>query len=302
VVNWTNLKALTHQDPLKALERRNPKFYQRYADKPTDRYGFDLKSYAMYEPYFRFLYEDYFNVEVRGLENIPGEGRGILVGNHSGTLPIDAGMISIAIANEHSSPRRVRYLVTDWFFQLPVLGPWMLTTGQVRGTLDIAKHLLEEDELIGIYPEGVRGVGKVWRDRYRVIDFHPGFVKLAIATQTPLIPVATVGGDEVFPMVASARKLAQFMRMPYFPVTIGFPWLPFPWPFIPLPIHWMINIHKPINLGYPPEKSTDRKLVQKICKEIQYTIQRDLNTLFDERKTLFTGWEEQPTENKDGDV
>jgi 1-acyl-sn-glycerol-3-phosphate acyltransferase len=300
VVNWTNFKAITEQDPLKALERRNPLFYKRYVGK-SDRYGFDLKSYATYEPFFRFLYEDYFNVEVRGLENIPSEGRAILVGNHSGTLPIDAGMISIAIGNEHPSPRRVRYLVTDWFFQLPVLGPWMLTTGQVRGTLEIAKNLLEEDELIGIYPEGVRGVGKVWRDRYRVIDFHPGFVKLAIATQTPLIPVATVGGDEVFPMILNARKLAQFMRMPYFPVTTAFPWLPFPWPLIPLPIHWMINIHKPIDLGYPAEKATDRKLVQKICKEIQYTIQRDLNNLFEERKTLFTGWDET-TENKDGDV
>jgi len=123
-----------------------------------------------------------------------------------------------------------------------------------------------------------------------VLDFHPGFVKLAIASQAPIIPVATVGGDEIFPNFMNLRALAQFIKLPFFPVTATFPWLPFPLWITPLPVRWFINIHKPIKLDYPPERATDRKLVREISRDIQYQIQRDLNELFEKRKTLFTGW------------
>jgi 1-acyl-sn-glycerol-3-phosphate acyltransferase len=125
-----------------------------------------------------------------------------------------------------------------------------------------------------------------------MIDFHPGFVQLAISTQTPLIPIATVGGDEIFPNFVNLKSVATFMKMPFWPVTTAFPWLPFPMMFIPLPVRWLMNIHKPIDLGYPPEKANDKKLVLKIAREIQYLIQRDLNQLLRERKSVFTGWEE----------
>jgi len=293
VVDWTNLKALISETPLEALERRRPDFYKKYAGL-KDEWGFDLGWYAASDPIFRFLYEDYFKVEWRNLENIPGEGRAIVVGNHSGLLPVDGAMMSIGICNMHPSPRRIRYLITDWFFHLPFFGEWMQRTGQVRGTLENAEKLLREEELIGIFPEGVRGVGKPFQDRYRVIDFHPGFVKLAIATQSPIVPVATVGGDEIFPSLLNYRHLAQLLKFPFFPVTPAFPWLPFPLWITPLPIRWLVNVHKPIDLGYPAEKATDRKLVRRLAREIQYDIQRDLNRLFKERKSLFTGWEPEP--------
>jgi 1-acyl-sn-glycerol-3-phosphate acyltransferase len=278
------------ESPLQALARRNPEYYKLYADQ-ADEFGFNLNTYAAWEPFFRFCYEEYFKVDFRGLENIPTEGRAIVIGNHSGVLPVDGAMMSIRLCNMKPTPRRIRYLITDWFFHLPYFGEWMQATGQVRGTLDNAEKLLAKEEMIGIYPEGVRGVGKPFRDRYRLIDFHPGFVKLAIATQSPLVPVATIGGDEIFPNFLNMRPLAQFLKFPFFPVTPAFPWLPFPLWFTPLPIRWLVNVHKPIDLGYPRERASDRKLVRRIAKEIQYDIQRDLNRLFKERKTFFTGWE-----------
>ncbi len=291
MANWTHFKTLVTESPLAALRRRNPGFYERYADE-IDEYGFDLSTWACWEPFFRFCFEDYFKVDIRGIENIPAQDRAIIVGNHSGVIPIDGAMMSMAMCNMHYSPRRIRYLVTDWFFNVPGLGDWVRQTGQVRATLDIAEKLLQANEIIGIYPEGARGVGKTFRERYRLIDFHPGFVKLAIASQTPIIPVATVGGDEVYPNFVNLRSVARFLKFPFFPVTPTFPWLPFPLWLIPLPVRWLINVHKPIKLDYPPEKANDRKLVRNIAREIQYQIQRDLNDLFGRRKTLFTGWDD----------
>jgi 1-acyl-sn-glycerol-3-phosphate acyltransferase len=291
VVNWTHFKTLVTESPLAALRRRNPGFFERYVDE-IDEYGFDLSTWARWEPFFRFCFEDYFKVDIRGIENIPAEGAAIVVGNHSGVIPVDGAMMSMAMGNAHYSPRRIRYLASDWFFDVPIIGDWMKQTGQVRGSLAIAEKLLQNNELIGIYPEGVRGVGKPFHERYRVIDFHPGFVKLAIASQTPIIPVATVGGDEIYPNFINVRALAQFLRTPFFPVTPGFPWLPFPLWLIPLPVRWLINVHKPVKLEYPPERANDRKLVRSIAREIQYQIQRDLNDLFGRRKTLFTGWDD----------
>lgn len=277
-------------DPLKALERRNPSYFARYCDD-NDEFGFSLATFARWEPVFRFCYEDYFKVTVRGIEHIPAEGRVILAGNHSGLLPLDGAMITMAMCNLHRSPRRIRYLITDWFFTVPGVREWMMETGQVRATLENARKLIENEEIVGIYPEGLRGVGKTFPERYRVLDFHPGFVQLAIETQTPIIPVATVGGDEIFPNFVNVRSLARLLKMPFFPVTPTFPWLPFPLMFMALPVRWLINIHKPIALDYPPEKARDRKLVLKIAREVQYEIQKDLNRLLKERKTLFTGWD-----------
>jgi 1-acyl-sn-glycerol-3-phosphate acyltransferase len=284
-----------------ALKRRNPKFYNRYAGL-QDEFGYSLETFAAWEPIFRFCYEDYFKVELRGIENIPSDGRAIIVGNHSGLLPVDGAMMSVAMCNLHPSPRRIRYMTTDWFFHIFSIGDWMRETGQVRATLEAAERLLRNDELVGIYPEGIRGVGKTIKERYRLIEFHPGFVKLAIASQSPLIPVATVGGDEIFPNFDNLSNLAKFLKTPFFPITPAFPWLPFPLWLTPLPVRWLINVHKPIYLDYPPERANDRKLVRNIAREIQYLIQRDLNRLFEERKSLFTGWDVEEEYAEEDDV
>lgn len=298
MANWTYLKTLALTDPLAYLEKRNPTYCERYG-ADVDEFGYDIHTYARWEPLFRFLFEDYFKVDIRGIENIPHEGRGILVGNHSGLLPLDGAMLSIAMCNYNQSPRRVRYLVTDWFFTLPGLATWMRETGQVRATLANAQKLLANEELVGIYPEGIRGVGKPFRDRYRVLDFHPGFVQLALETQTPLIPIATVGGDEIFPNFVNLKDIARLLGMPFFPVTLGFPWLPFPLMFFPLPVRWLIKIHKPIDLNYPASKAKDRRFVLGIARDIQHMIQEDLNEMLRLRKNVFTGWDDENTPEKE---
>jgi len=291
VANWSNLKTLALRDHLNALAKRNPSYFEKY-DGLEDEFGFDLGTFAKWEPFFRFLFEDYFKVEVRGIEHIPETGRTLLVGNHSGLLPLDGAMITVAMCNFHKSPRRVRYLTTDWFFQVPGLGPWIRETGQVRATLENARTLLDNEEIVGVYPEGIRGVGKPFKDRYRVLGFHPGFVQMAIEKQTPIIPVATVGGDEIFPNFVNVKEIARLLHMPFFPITPTFPWLPFPLMFFPLPVRWLINIHEPIHLDYPPEKARDKKLVLSLAREIEYVIQKDLNDLLRRRKSTFTGWDE----------
>lgn len=290
MANWKDLQTLSSEKALKLLAKRSPTFYHRYAGQ-QDEFGFKLETWARWDPIFRFCFEDYFKVRIKGIENIPGEGGAILFGNHSGLLPLDGAMISMAMCHSHDSPRRVRYLATDWFFTVPGLGEWITETGQVRATLHNAQKLLNQRELVGIYPEGLRGVGKTFRERYRVHDFHPGFVQLAIETQTPLIPVATIGGDEIFPNFVNLKTIAQLVKMPFFPLTLTFPWVPFPLMFVPLPVKWLINIHKPINLGYPPDRARDRRLVLNIARELQYNIQRDLNHLLRKRRSIFTGWD-----------
>jgi 1-acyl-sn-glycerol-3-phosphate acyltransferase len=295
MVTWQDIQTLSGERALKALARRNPTFYSRYAGE-QDEFGFSLETFAKWVPAFKFLYDEYFKVKIRGIENIPGQGRGILVGNHSGLLPLDAGMLTMAMCHLHPEPRRIRYLVTDWFFSMPGMGDWMKETGQVRATLDNAQALLAKDELVGIYPEGIRGVGKSFGERYRLIDFHPGFVQLAIQTQSPLIPVATVGGDEIYPNFINVKKLAQMFGMPFFPITPTFPWVPLPVALLPLPVKWMVKVGEPIELGYPVEKASDRKLCLTIAREIQYNIQRELNLLLRERKRVFTEWDEDDSE------
>lgn len=277
-------------DPVRDLERRAPHFYNRYAGK-EDPFGLSIETYAWSFPIFRFLLEDYFPVTYHGLENIPADGRALIIGNHSGLIPLDGALLTCGLINYHPDARCVRFLATDWFFNLPGLAAWMRETGQVRATLENAQALLDAGELVGIYPEGIRGVGKTFRERYRLHDFHPGFVQLAIESQTPIIPIATIGGDEILPNLANVKGLKQYFGMPFFPLTPAFPWLPFPTPFVPLPVKWLMRIHKPIDLGYPPEKAKDRKLIRKIAQEIQYTIQKDLNEMLRERKSLFSDWE-----------
>lgn len=287
---WSPFQAITPKNALDALSKRNPGFCKLYADV-EDEFGFKLETWARWERYFRFLYEEYFKVQAQGVENIPSEGPVIIAGNHSGLLPIDGGLLSIAMCNSHPNPRRVRFLATDWFFQVPGLREWAVENGLVRATKENAIKLLDKNEIVGIYPEGIRGVGKTFRERYRLHDFHPGFVQLAIQTQTPIVPIATVGGDEIFPNFANSKSMARLLKMPFFPLTLSFPWMPMPLMFVPLPVRWLLKIHPPIKLDYPPEKANDRKLALKITREIQHQIQRDLNELLRERKSVFSGWD-----------
>ena len=142
----------------------------------------------------------------------------------------------------------------------------------------------------GIRTEGARGTGKPYSMRYRVDDFDPGFVKAAIATASPIIPITTIGGDEIYPLLGNCKTIARFMEAPYWPITATYPWLPFPVNCLPIPVKFLIHIGKPIHLDLPPEKASDRRLRSKLCKKVQYQIQSQINALLRIRKSPFCVW------------
>jgi 1-acyl-sn-glycerol-3-phosphate acyltransferase len=279
-------------NPFVNLTKHRPEFDDRYRGE-QDEFGFNLDTFCDWEPIFRFFYDDYFSVQTIGMENIPANGRAVLAGNHSGGLPIDAFMTSMAIYNLHPHPRRVRFLSLDCLRKLPLLGGVLTSMGAVPATFATAQKLLENDELVFFYPEGPRGTGKRFSMRYRLHNFDPGFIKAAILTGSPVIPVTVVGGDEIYPLLGDLPQIARLINVPYYPITPTFPWLPPPASFVPTPIRMLIKFGKPIHLDYPPERAHDHKLRIRLTREIQYQIQREINELLRLRHTPFTGWEEK---------
>lgn len=261
-----------------------------YGDQ-TDEYGFNCDALFKCEFFSRYLYEEYFQVQTIGIENIPDNKRAILIGNHSGVVPLDAFMTYTAFLNMHQNPRRIRFLVHNWLLSTPGVRDIIKGAGGVCATYKNAFKLLEQDELVFFYPEGPKGTGKPFSMRYRLDDFDPGFVKAAIETKSPIIPVTTVGGDEVFPLLANMKSIARIMGTPYWPVTLTHPWLPFTTSCMPLPVKLLIIIGKPIYLDYPASKCTDRQLRKDIARNIQYKIQRQLNQLLKIRKSPFSKWD-----------
>ena len=266
--------------------------FQQQCGCTGDELGLDTNLMMAWEPVFRFFYEGYFDVKVVGWENIPQDGPVILIGNHSGGLPVDAFMLANGFINHHSSPRPARALAHAWLRRTGFLNRLIAGLGAVPATLDVAVNLLNHNRVVVFYPEGVKGTGKPYALRYRLEDFDPGFVKAAILTGAPIVPVTTVGGDDIYPILYDVRSLARLLKMPYFPITPTFPWLPIFSSCIPLPAKMLIKIGKPITLPYPPQEANNRKLRLHIAREFQYQIQRDINMILSKRKSVFGGWEE----------
>ena len=250
---------------------------RRGANYQVDEFGFDPQWTESFLSVFELLYRDYWRVETTGVENVPATGRALLVANHAGVLPWDGTMIKTAVFAEHPHPRHVRALVASMFLGMPVLSWFLRRTGQTVGHPDDTRRLLERDELVLVFPEGVRGTGKNFKDRYRLRRFgRGGFVATAIRSRAPIIPVSVVGSEEIYPMVADVAPLARFFGLPYFPVTPFWPWLG-PVGMIPLPSKWRIQFHAAIHVEeYPPEAADDQNLVMALADEVRNTIQEGI--------------------------
>lgn len=280
---------MTHQ--IKQQDKTSEaRFYQRYADD-RDCYGFNVNTIKKWDPFFHFFYRQYFNVKVVGLDNFPKEGGAVLVGNHSGVLPVDAFMLFEAMLHEHSDPRRIRFLSHNFLRESPIAKEIVCGFGGIEASYAAAIKELERGELVFFYPEGARGTGKPYSMRYRLNDFDPGFVKAAIATGSPIIPITTIGGDEIYPLLANCKTLARFLGAPYWPITATYPWLPFPANCLPIPVKFLIQIGKPIHLDIATAEASNRRLRLKLCKEVQYEIQRQINALLRTRKSPFSDWQ-----------
>jgi 1-acyl-sn-glycerol-3-phosphate acyltransferase len=263
------------------LARRGP-------DYMVDDFGFDPKWTESFLIAFQALYRDYWRVETTGIEHVPASGRALLVANHAGVLPWDGTMIKTAVFTEHPHPRHVRALVASLFMGMPALSWFLRRTGQAVGHPDDTRRLLERDELVLVFPEGTRGTGKSFKDRYRLRRFgRGGFVATAIRAQAPIIPISVVGSEEIYPMLADLSPLARFFGLPYFPVTPSWPWLG-PLGMIPLPSKWRIQFHAPVEVSHLDAKDADdQHLVMALADDVRDIIQRGIYDNLKLRRGVF---------------
>lgn len=259
-------------------------------DYTTDPFGMDMEIIDAVRPFMAFLYNSWWRVSTEGLDYVPERSRALMVANHSGTLPWDGAMISTAIMEEHSNPRVVRNLHLSWFSTLPIVAPMLATLGQVQGLPENATRLLDEDQLVCVFPEGLKGVGKLFRDRYQLARFgRGGFIQMALRTGSPIIPVAVIGAEEIYPMLANAKPIARLIGFPYFPVTPFFPWLGL-LGTIPLPSKWTIVFHEPIETEiYGTQAADNPLLVAELSERVRTIIQATLKEKTAERKSIFFG-------------
>ncbi|HEX9439310.1 MAG TPA: lysophospholipid acyltransferase family protein [Roseiflexaceae bacterium] len=256
----------------------------------TDRYGMDMELIELVRPFLSFMYRRWWRVSAEGLEHVPDDTRALMVANHSGVLPWDGAMIATAVLDEHDSPRVVRCLHLSWFSMLPFVAPALAAFGQVQALPENAIRLLDEDQLVCVFPEGLKGVGKLFKDRYKLARFgRGGFVQMALRTGAPLIPVAVIGAEETYPMLANVKPAAQLFGMPYFPLTPLFPWFGL-LGVVPLPSKWTIVFHAPIPTAqYGPSGADDPLLVSELSERVRGRIQATIDEKLGVRKSVFFG-------------
>jgi nucleoside-diphosphate-sugar epimerase/1-acyl-sn-glycerol-3-phosphate acyltransferase len=271
--------------------RRELEFLSRRlsGDYPVDEFGYDPELVDnVLAPILRPLYQRWWRVRTIGMEHVPSSGPALVVGNHAGTLPFDAMMVALAIHDEHPDHRILRMLAADLAFTLPLVAPLARKSGNTLACEEDAERLLEAGQLVGVWPEGYKGLGKPFRDRYRLQRFgRGGFVELALRPGTPIVPVAVVGSEEIYPMVGNLRRLGRLLGLPYLPVTPTFPLLG-PLGAVPLPSQWLIEFCPPIETaGYGPDAVLDPMVIFDLTDQVRDTIQRTLNKNLAARGSAF---------------
>ncbi len=241
-------------------------------------------------PPLRLLYEKWFRVETFGMEQLPDTGGALLVANHSGTIAVDGVMLATGVAEHHPARRAVRMLAADLVFDTPVLGPLARKTGNTLACNPDAERLLTAGELVSVFPEGFKGVGKPFSQRYKLQRFgRGGFVSAAIRTGKPIIPVSIVGAEEIYPLLANIKPLARALGLPYFPVTPTFPLLG-PLGAVPLPSKWFIEFGEPIPTdGFDAAAAEDPMVIFDLTDHVRETIQQTLYKLLMRRGHPFLG-------------
>ena len=254
----------------------------------VDEWGLDWEFLDAVLPFFSFLYKIYWRVEAAGLENVPMTGRTLLVANHSGQLPWDGMMVGTAVLTEHPAQRLVRTLYGSVVPTLPYLSAWATRLGQTLATVENGTRLLEQDEVVAVFPEGYKGAGKPFKDRYSLARFgRGGFVKMALDTGAPIIPVSVVGAEETNITLAKLPVGSSTSSIPYLPITTTFPWLGL-LGFWPLPTKWYIDFGEPITLdAYGPDASLNLVLVSQLTDHVRNVVQDMVNERLSLRRSVF---------------
>lgn len=258
-------------------------------DYEVDEFGYDADlSAAVLMPLARALYYGWFRIEVRGLDNLPARGGALVVANHAGTLPVDAIMAQVAVLDHHPAHRNLRALGAELVYDLPLLSHLARKSGHTLACRADAERLLRSGEVVGVWPEGFKGIGKPYTERYKLQRFgRGGFAASALRTQVPIVPCSIVGAEEIYPMIGNFKVLARLLGLPYFPITPTFPW--FGWlGLLPLPSRWIIDFGEPVRTdSYLPEAADDAALVFELTDQVRETIQHRLNELLDDRGSPF---------------
>jgi 1-acyl-sn-glycerol-3-phosphate acyltransferase len=247
----------------------------------VDEFGFDreLTDKVLLE-LIRPLYRRWFRVETVGMRNVPDDSGALIVANHSGTVPLDGLMLQVALHDDHPERRAIRLLGADLVYKLPVLGHLSRKTGHTLACREDADRLLRKGELVGVFPEGFKGVGKPFSERYKLRRFgRGGFVASAIRAGVPIVPCSIVGAEEIYPKIGELRFLARTLGLPYLPITPLFPWFGL-LGLVPLPSKWMIGFGEPIRTDqFDPSEADDPMLVFNLTDQIREVIQQQLDEL-----------------------
>jgi 1-acyl-sn-glycerol-3-phosphate acyltransferase len=254
----------------------------------TDDFGMDAELVELVRPFSTFMYRTYWRAASSGLENVPDAGPALLLANHGGVLPWDSMMIATAVLEEHSSPRVVRSLYPPAFRALPGVTSALATFGQAPDTPETLERLLGDGELVCAFPEGVSALGKLFRSRYKLQRFRRnGSVGFAIRAGAPIVPVAVVGSEETYPVLADASPLAQMLRLPFFPLTPLFPWLG-PLGLLPLPSRWSITFGAPIDTSaYGPADADNPQVLATLAAQVREQLQGMLDGQVAARPSVF---------------
>ena len=289
-------KSATAEAPLNELAQRVAAvagfLRQRFmGDYAVDEFGFDPHfNAAIVRPLLRFFFRSWFRVEVSGIENLPSDGAALVVANHAGVLPFDGLMLSVAVHDDHPAQRDLRLLAADMVFDLPVLGQAARKAGHTMACATDAHRLLAAGELTAVFPEGYKGLGKRFEDRYRLQRFgRGGFVTAALRTKAPIVPCSIVGSEEIYPMLTDVKLLARLFGLPYFPITPLFP-LAGPAGLVPLPSKWRIAFGEPIYTNdYAASDAEDPMVTFELTDQVRETIQQTLYRLLAGRRNIFFG-------------
>jgi 1-acyl-sn-glycerol-3-phosphate acyltransferase len=253
----------------------------------VDEYGFDPEvAERLLLASLRPLAHHWFRIEARGLENLPAEGGALVVSNHSGTLPLDGLMTMLTIHDR--TGRFLRPLGADLVFRMPLVSSLARKGGATLACNEDAERMLAGGELVGVWPEGFKGIGKPFHERYKLQRFgRGGFVAAALRTGVPIVPLSVVGAEEIYPLVGNIPALARLLGIPYVPITPFFPWLG-PLGLVPLPSKWLLEFGEPIRTDeYDEGAADDPMLVFNVTDQVRETIQQSLYSLLVERGSVW---------------
>jgi len=260
-------------------------------DYNVDEFGFDEHfNDSVVLPVLRTLFTSWFRVDVTGIENLPQSGAALVVANHAGVLPLDGLMTAVAVHDKHPAHRSLRLLGADLVFDSPILGQAARKAGHTMACTADANRLLSKGELTAVFPEGYKGLGKRFKDRYKLQRFgRGGFVSAALRNKAPIVPCSIIGSEEIYPMIGDVKLLARLFGLPYFPITPLFP-LAGPVGMIPLPSKWHIEFGQPISTDdYDDAAPEDPMITFELTDQVRETIQQTLYRLLANRRNTFLG-------------